>query len=66
MEKRGSSLSKRDKFALCIVFQTLPFVQGQVHHLHPRSLLGEDAERILITLCPDCHRAVHLRLGAQS
>jgi 5-methylcytosine-specific restriction endonuclease McrA len=37
----------------------------QVHHMNPRSLLGEDAEGNLITLCADCHRAVHLRLGSQ-
>jgi 5-methylcytosine-specific restriction endonuclease McrA len=37
----------------------------QVHHIHPRSLLGADAERNLITLCAECHRAAHLRLGSQ-
>jgi 5-methylcytosine-specific restriction endonuclease McrA len=28
----------------------------QVHHIDPRSRLGDDAEENLITLCADCHR----------
>lgn len=35
----------------------------QVHHIHPRSLLGADVERNLITLCASCHQAIHLRIG---
>ena len=30
----------------------------QVHHMNPRSLLGDDSERNLITLCAECHRQV--------
>ena len=33
----------------------------QVHHMNPRSLLGEDAEGNLITLCASCHQAIHLQ-----
>ena len=34
----------------------------QVHHIQSRSLLGDDAERNLITLCALCHNKIHLRL----
>ena len=30
----------------------------QVHHINPRSLLGDDAEHNLITLCRICHEAL--------
>ena len=33
----------------------------QVHHMQSRSLLGDDAEENLITLCARCHKQVHLR-----
>ncbi|MGD1212734.1 MAG: HNH endonuclease [Candidatus Acidiferrales bacterium] len=33
----------------------------QVHHMQSRSLLGDDAEDNLITLCARCHRRTHLR-----
>jgi len=33
----------------------------QVHHIQLRSLLGDDAEENLITLCARCHRHAHLR-----
>jgi 5-methylcytosine-specific restriction endonuclease McrA len=33
----------------------------QVHHKQSRSLLGDDAEENLITLCVRCHRRAHLR-----
>ena len=32
----------------------------QVHHIRSRSLLGDDAEENLITLCAQCHREAHL------
>ncbi len=32
----------------------------QVHHLRPRSRLGDDAEHNLITLCARCHEELHL------
>lgn len=32
----------------------------QVHHIRSRSLLGDDAEENLITLCAPCHRQTHL------
>jgi predicted HNH restriction endonuclease len=32
----------------------------QVHHIKPRSSLGDDAETNLITLCVNCHRDCHL------
>jgi 5-methylcytosine-specific restriction endonuclease McrA len=32
----------------------------QVHHLQPRSKLGNDTSENLITLCADCHWAAHL------
>ena len=32
-----------------------------VHHLQPRYKLGSDTLENLITLCADCHRAVHNR-----
>ena len=31
----------------------------QVHHISPRSRLGDDAEHNLITLCVKCHEEVH-------
>jgi len=31
----------------------------EVHHLQRRSPLGDDSESNLITLCSECHRAVH-------
>ncbi len=31
----------------------------QVHHINPRSRLGDDAEGNLITLCTSCHRLMH-------
>ena len=32
-----------------------------VHHMQSRSLLGDDAEENLITLCVRCHTQVHSR-----
>lgn len=32
----------------------------QIHHLTPRSCLGDDAELNLITLCASCHQDIHL------
>ncbi len=32
-----------------------------IHHIHPRSRLGDDAEENLITLCIHCHRDIHRR-----
>ncbi len=32
----------------------------QVHHLNPRSRLGNDTEQNLITLCARCHQGLHL------
>jgi len=34
-------------------------VNLQVHHINPRSRLGDDAEQNLITLCGSCHRLMH-------
>jgi 5-methylcytosine-specific restriction endonuclease McrA len=34
----------------------------QVHHIRSRSLLGDDADENLITLCARCHKQVHLRM----
>jgi 5-methylcytosine-specific restriction endonuclease McrA len=31
----------------------------QVHHIQPRSRLGDDCSQNLITLCAVCHRNVH-------
>jgi len=31
----------------------------QVHHLQRRSQLGDDNELNLVSLCADCHKAVH-------
>jgi 5-methylcytosine-specific restriction endonuclease McrA len=31
----------------------------EVHHVKPRSQLGNDAEENLITLCWICHRQIH-------
>jgi 5-methylcytosine-specific restriction endonuclease McrA len=31
----------------------------EVHHIEPRSRLGNDREDNLITLCTPCHRKVH-------
>jgi HNH endonuclease len=33
----------------------------QVHHIQSRSLLGDDAEENLITLCTRCHKRTRLR-----
>ncbi len=33
----------------------------EVHHIQRRSQSGDDAEGNLITLCCDCHRAIHAR-----
>lgn len=33
----------------------------EVHHVQPRGRLGADAERNLITLCNQCHTALHFR-----
>jgi 5-methylcytosine-specific restriction endonuclease McrA len=33
----------------------------EVHHIQPRSRLGDDAEGNLITLCSGCHQEVHLK-----
>jgi 5-methylcytosine-specific restriction endonuclease McrA len=32
----------------------------QVHHMQSRSLLGDDTEENLITLCDQCHTRAHL------
>jgi 5-methylcytosine-specific restriction endonuclease McrA len=32
----------------------------QVHHITPRSRLGDDSETNLITLCVDCHQEIHM------
>ncbi len=32
----------------------------QVHHIDPRSRLGDDAEENLITVCANCHRRLHM------
>jgi hypothetical protein len=34
-------------------------------HIQSRSLLGDDAEENLITLCTQCHRQIHERKQAQ-
>ena len=31
----------------------------EVHHMQRRSQLGDDCDVNLITLCADCHRAIH-------
>jgi len=31
----------------------------EVHHITPRSKLGDDVEENLITLCWECHRKIH-------
>ena len=31
----------------------------EVHHIQRRSQLGDDSDGNLITLCSDCHRAIH-------
>jgi 5-methylcytosine-specific restriction endonuclease McrA len=36
----------------------------QVHHIHARSRLGDDAEENLITVCAQCHEAVHRERGS--
>jgi 5-methylcytosine-specific restriction endonuclease McrA len=33
----------------------------EVHHVHARSFLGDDAKENLITLCSACHRCHHGR-----
>jgi 5-methylcytosine-specific restriction endonuclease McrA len=35
--------------------------QLQVHHIRLRSQLGADAAQNLITVCADCHKAIHLK-----
>lgn len=35
------------------------FIRLQVHHINPRSRLGADKENNLVTLCADCHNALH-------
>jgi 5-methylcytosine-specific restriction endonuclease McrA len=35
------------------------FINLQVHHIRPRSRLGDDTETNLITLCANCHRICH-------
>jgi 5-methylcytosine-specific restriction endonuclease McrA len=35
------------------------FINLQVHHIRPRSRLGDDTEANLITLCAKCHRNFH-------
>jgi 5-methylcytosine-specific restriction endonuclease McrA len=32
---------------------------AEVHHIEPRSHLGDDREENLITLCSACHRKLH-------
>jgi 5-methylcytosine-specific restriction endonuclease McrA len=34
----------------------------QVHHIRSRSLLGDDTDENLITLCAECHSKVHRNL----
>lgn len=36
----------------------------QIHHIQPRSKLGDDSLQNLITLCVDCHKAAHERSHA--
>jgi len=31
----------------------------EVHHMQRRSRQGEDSEENLVSLCPECHRAIH-------
>ena len=33
--------------------------QLQVHHIQPRSRLGDDTAENLIALCVECHRKIH-------
>jgi 5-methylcytosine-specific restriction endonuclease McrA len=33
----------------------------EVHHITPRSKLGDDVEENLIALCRECHRRIHLK-----
>ena len=35
----------------------------EVHHIQQRSRQGEDVELNLITLCAECHRALHAGLA---
>ena len=35
----------------------------QVHHILPRSRLGDDVAENLITLCASCHQKAHRQLG---
>lgn len=37
-----------------------------VHHIDPRSQLGEDVEENLITLCASCHQVIHSQKLKQS
>src|ERR1019366_4800743 len=39
--------------------QTYGSLRGQVIHIQRRSQSGDDSEGNLITLCSDCHRAIH-------
>lgn len=38
----------------------------QIHHIEARSRLGGDCEQNLITLCADCHQAIHRRCSSES
>ena len=38
-------------------------VDLQVHHMNPRSQMGDDTEENLITLCAHCHAVTHLGRG---
>ena len=42
-----------------------PAVELEVHHIQSRSLLGDDAEENLITLCTQCQRQILERKQAQ-
>jgi len=45
--------------------QTCGSMSGlEVHHMQRRSRLGDDSEENLVTLCSDCHRAIHIDLTA--
>jgi len=37
-----------------------------VHHIQPRSLMGDDAESNLITLCASCHEKIHRSVMGRS
>jgi predicted HNH restriction endonuclease len=36
-----------------------------VHHIEPRSALGDDSETNLITLCAGCHEIIHQRRNSE-